>query len=251
MLSVVPPLHARSTFTPQQEAWQGSRSSNVDGFDDEITAFEIDQAASGAVDDDNDDEFMKGSSSHYYKPHYRTSLLLHRQSRCCWCLTVALVLLFLSLIVPLGILASDKRQSEAAALQATPPATVAPTADGGCVDEIYLVRNTTCYDVSTPVEFAFKQCFPSKLDWIALYPSNSVYYGRLWKDYINWIWTCGSLPCNDTQVTENLPLEGVFNAPAMEAGNYQIFLVLDSRWPYRYLSSSDVFTVAESCPNEN
>ncbi len=238
MLSVVPPLQAKSSFSPQQEAWQDSHSSKPDGFDDEMAAFEIDEAGL-----DDDDEFMKGSS-YYDKPHYRTSLLLHKQSRGCWCLTFCILLMFLSLIIPLGILARDKRQSEAAAPL---PPTMAPTVDGGCVDEVYLVRNTTCYDTSTPVSFAFKQCFPSKLDWIGLYPSNSVYYGRLWKDYINWIWTCGSLPCNDTQVTENLPLEGVINAPAMEAGNYQIFLVLDSRWPYRYLANTEVFTVAESC----
>jgi len=259
VLSSVPSLQARSASTPQQEAWQ-----DQDRFDDEIVAFEIEPNRSkalfddGAGTDDDDSKFMR-SLSFRDKPHYRTSLLLHKQSRSCWCLVILVLILFLALIIPLSVLARDNKQLEqqlASAVQPTPPpssstvTTAVPTPSlppEECVDQITLVNNRTCFDTKTSIEFSFTQCFPAKLDWIGLYPSNSVYYGRLWKDYINWIWTCGTLPCNDTQVTEDLPLEGVFNAPAMKPGNYQIFLVLDSRWPYRYLASSDTFTVSDSC----
>jgi hypothetical protein len=47
-------------------------------------------------------------------------------------------------------------------------------------------------------------------------------------------------------VTEEA-IKDTFESPALGPGMYQLYIVFDSQWPYRYVTSSDVFTVAESC----
>jgi hypothetical protein len=212
VLSTVSPLHARPTASPSQEAWQGQ-----EGFHDELVVFDTnnngrrgDHAINSEEENSDSDEeesvFVKAINSSHH-PNYRRSLFLGKQSRCCWCLVILIFLIFLAMLIPLAMLSHDKRQSTKAQDQAepqqpvfstgddTPPPTVvatnatdAPTETPSCVDEIKLNHNQTCFNTSTPISFSFTHCNPSAFDWIALYPSNSVYYDRLWKDDINWIW---------------------------------------------------------------
>ncbi|KAG7340946.1 hypothetical protein IV203_030561 [Nitzschia inconspicua] len=256
-MSAISPLHARPKATPNQEAWQ-----DKDGFHDELITFDDkgqrDPSITGGEESwDSDEEeslFAKAISSRH--TNYRRNLLFGKQSWSCWCLVILAVTVFLAMLIPLAILSQEKRQATKAQNQAAtelsattgtnePSETTQP-----CVDEIVLNHNHTCFNTSTAISFSFTMCNPDVLDWIGLYPANSVFYDRLWRDYINWIWACGNEPCTNAQVSQNLPLTGTFLAPARDPGSYQFFIVLDSRWPYRYVASSDVFTVSETCDND-
>ncbi|KAL3901942.1 MAG: hypothetical protein SGARI_005991, partial [Bacillariaceae sp.] len=179
----------------------------------------------------------------------------------CWCYAILALAVFLALLIPLCMLARDNKEYQEALFQQqqqqeqilagiatpAPEGTPSPTEPGACQDKIVLNHDKTCFDTQTAISFSFTHCAPNQQDWIGLYPSGAVYYGRLWRDYINWIWTCGALPCTEEQVTEDLPLTGTFEAPSMDEGEYQLYLVLDSRWPYRFITASETFTVSDSC----
>jgi hypothetical protein len=254
-----PPLVANERAMPSQEAWQ-----DEDGFHDELVVFNHGEENAANPQDsftlnteEEENLFARKSSG------YRKGLIYDRQSRKCWCYTLLALAIFLALFVPLCLVVRDNREYKEALeaqqrqkeqiLSGIGTPVPAPTGDtpsiapGDCLDKLVLLHNTTCFDTQTPISFSFTHCSPSVDDWIGLYPSNAVYYGRLWRDYINWIWACGIMPCTEEQVTESLPLTGTFEAPAMEPGEYQLFLVLDSRWPYRYLTSSEAFTVSDTC----
>ena len=214
-------------------------------------------------DDDDDDSFYLKNDA---KRHYRTAMIMRHKKTC---IIVGLIVLFLVLLIPLAILSSEKRKGQLNTVDtssiAAPP-TPAPTTEDvpaapsaaptlppvaeNCQDRISLAQEMAGRDCYGPDEFiniTFTQCYPSPDDWIGLFPSGAVYFGRLWREYYNWIWTCGAEPCTEQQVTEDLPIRGKFSTPMLDPGDYQLFIVLDSGWPYLPLVSSEVIRVRTWC----
>eukprot|EP00529_Nitzschia_sp_RCC80_P003510 CAMPEP_0113483454 /NCGR_PEP_ID=MMETSP0014_2-20120614/23441_1 /TAXON_ID=2857 /ORGANISM="Nitzschia sp." /LENGTH=1048 /DNA_ID=CAMNT_0000376999 /DNA_START=73 /DNA_END=3219 /DNA_ORIENTATION=- /assembly_acc=CAM_ASM_000159 len=221
-----------------------------------------------SLEDDEDDEsfYLKNDA----KRHYRTTMIMRHKKTC---IIVGLIVLFLALLIPLAILSSEKRKEQlntvdtssvaspptsaptTAAAPAAPSAapTLPPVAEN-CEDRISLapeMAGRDCYGPDEFINITFSQCYPSPDDWIGLFPSGAVYFGRLWREYYNWIWTCGAEACTEKQVTEDLPIRGKFSTPMLDPGDYQLFIVLDSGWPYLPLVSSEVIRVRTWCSIAN
>uniref|UniRef100_A0A7S0F7G5 Uncharacterized protein n=1 Tax=Pseudo-nitzschia arenysensis TaxID=697910 RepID=A0A7S0F7G5_9STRA len=148
------------------------------------------------------------------------------------------------------------------------------SSDGSnCFDEIVLTdRNgrdlvngtdtsddLACYSIDEPIHFRFKRCRPaSPLDWVGVFSSRSMFMDKLWKDHYDGVYLCGDQPCPDD---DSLNMEGgppriqATKAPPIKTpGEYRLFLVKDSDWPYEFVKHTAAFHVVDSphiCANKD
>jgi len=195
------------------------------------------------------------------------------------CLAFAIFLIFLGMLIPLITLARERRKQIKIGAQPTPaPVVTAPPIFvnilDSCEDEIVLVDsdgndigvvtdsgdastsntndvNTTCYTTEDPIYFRFKRCRPSSpLDWIGIYGSGSMFMDRLWKRYHDGVYLCGAQPCPLDDVNNKKgrpPREEKMRAPPIEVpGEYQLYLVKDSLWPYEFIKHTRSFKVVHN-----
>lgn len=224
-------------------------------------------------DDDFDDETEKDRlSSMSKKERLQKMIREHKnnpRSRII-CIAILAFVLFLVILIPL---VTRNKNKEVVIAPANPPeevATVPPTFpptetevvyDPDCVDEIFLTDmtgkdleiaewKTPCFLNLEPIYFRFKRCRPAHAqDWVGVYPAGSMFMDRLWKDWYDGVYLCGDQPCAGVEPPEE---KFTMAPPIPRPGNYRLFLIKDSSWPYefvKYTPSFQVVTNKAFCPN--
>jgi hypothetical protein len=255
VLSAISPLHGTAA-TPELEERQDRR--RQDAFEDVVvfgdSIYKDDTTTSRYDRYDDDEESVPIRAVYDYdyennrRPRYRMGLVSRN-----WrvlCIALCILLAFIALIVPLSLYIKEDRQEDSASSSTSSSSTALVQEGAPCVDMIRVVGNRTCFTQVSEIDIEFVQCYPHVHDWIGLFPANSANTGRLWRNYYDWVYVCGTEPCTNEELTQNLPLEGAFTVPPLLVGNYQIYLVLDSRWPYHYSAATEPFTVSSSCPGD-
>jgi len=132
--------------------------------------------------------------------------------------------------------------------------------DPDCVDEIVLTNpsgkdldidewETPCYLTTEPIYFRFKRCRPASVqDWVGVYPAGSMFMDRLWKDWYDGVYLCGGQPCSGEEPPE---AKWTVRPPIPDPGNYRLFLIKDSSWPFEFIKYTPSFQVVYNkafCP---
>eukprot|EP00533_Pseudo-nitzschia_delicatissima_P005322 CAMPEP_0116099770 /NCGR_PEP_ID=MMETSP0327-20121206/11945_1 /TAXON_ID=44447 /ORGANISM="Pseudo-nitzschia delicatissima, Strain B596" /LENGTH=708 /DNA_ID=CAMNT_0003591669 /DNA_START=262 /DNA_END=2388 /DNA_ORIENTATION=+ len=194
------------------------------------------------------------------------------------CLVSLIVFILLFIVTPVAV--NKKKNKEIASTGASgtsvaAPPTQAPFSFDGtpCYDEIVLTdrdgkdlvngtdtsEDIACYSVEEPVHFRFKRCRPaSPLDWVGVFSSRSMFMDKLWKDHYDGLYLCGDQPCpkEDPNNKEGGPprVQTTKAPPITTPGEYRLFLVKDSDWPYEFVKHTAAFHVVESsqlCANKD
>ncbi|VEU34947.1 unnamed protein product [Pseudo-nitzschia multistriata] len=238
----------------------------VDRFDDERSRGEKDSSNSSRKE--RIQKLFKEQTERFQDQRYSWRL---------GCLLFAVFLIFLGMLIPLITLARERRQRIAVT---APPVATAPTEspiietigyDVDCDDEIDLVDENgkkvgdesnsivtlsgnsdivACYTTEQPIMFRFKRCRPSSLDFTGVFPLGSLFMDQLWQPYYAASYLCGEQPCPSGGA--NPPITKVMTGPPIaKPGDYRIFLVKESLWPYEYSVYTPLFRVVEDgqeCP---
>jgi len=198
------------------------------------------------------------------------------------CLAILALLLLLCIVIPLATRGKGQQAQEIGssdmanvtpAVVTVPPVGVNFECDE---DEVVLVdkngddlaMNSTvsteimagaefiaCFTTEEVINFRFKRCRPeSPLDWIGIFPSRSMFLGRLYKKFYDGVYLCGGQPCevdspwvdDPTNQKSSPPRESSMKVPPIvDPGEYRMFMVKDSAWPYEYLKYTPAFRVVE------
>lgn len=220
-------------------------------------------------EDDFDDETDKERlSSMSKKERLQNMIRKHKNNPRSRKIFIAILafLLFLVILIPLV----TRNKNKGLVIEpANPPieATIPPTEtqvavpDPDCEDEIVLTDmsgkdleleqwETPCYLNREPIYFRFKRCRPaSAQDWVGVYPAGSMFMDRLWKDWYDGVYLCGNQPCADEEPPEK---KFTMSPPIPVPGNYRLFLIKDSNWPFEFIKYTPSFQVVVNkafCPN--
>ena len=194
------------------------------------------------------------------------------------CLVSLIVFILLFIVTPVAV-NKKKKNNEIVSTGASGTSVAAPTQppfsfDGApCYDEIVLTdrdgkdlvngtdtsEDIACYSVDEPIHFRFKRCRPaSPLDWVGVFSSRSMFMDKLWKDHYDGLYLCGDQPCpkEDPNNKEGGPprVQTTKAPPITAPGEYRLFLVKDSDWPYEFVKHTAAFHVVESsqlCANKD
>lgn len=241
---------------------QSERSDALDPFDDEASNIKDDRIASLSR-----------------KERLRAMVQEHRKNPRSRKICIALAAFFLFLIILIPSVTRNKKKvldvdsNSAATGTGANPATLPPTVAapnppvelGTCEDEITLTDKAgadlelngleiPCYSIREPIYFRFSRCRPvAPLDWVGFYQSGSIFRDRLWKPWYDGIYLCGRQPCpiNDPINNQGEPPMVKYMAapPIKNPGNYRIFLIKDSYWPFEYVDYTPSFQVVKNKAN--
>ena len=234
-----------------------------------------------SFEDENRGDENVSSVSHRFNKERIQNMFQGRRFSWKWgCLIFAIFLIFLGMLIPLVMLAKERRQR----IESPPPVyTTAPVSSNSpttspsttsitakifdiyCEDEIALVDaegndiadenasisifsdnsdTIACYTTKQPVLFRFKRCNPLPLDWVGIFPSGSMFMDKLWKSFYGGTYLCAGQPC--PEVAGNIPITKTSTAPPItNPGVYRFFLVKYSDWPYEYATYAPSFRVVE------
>ena len=256
------------------------------GEDDEEMAYGGDydsdaesDSESGSDSSDSEGDDFDDETSISAKDRLRALLKEHKDNPRSRLICLVLFLLVLLLVIIIPVATRRKKDAKTKTIDpnspfAFPPPEVSFSEDTTCYDEIALtdengndlVNGTStsddaaCFSMDEPIRFRFKRCRPaSPLDWVGVFPARSLFMDRLWKDHYDGVYLCGDQPCpKDGPLNQKggLPLfsSSLTVPPINIPGEYRIFLVKDSQWPYEPLDETPSFHVVEkkeTCQNKD
>merc|ERR1711957_1124507 len=114
-----------------------------------------------------------------------------------------------------------------------------------------------CYTTTQKIQFQYTYCNPTSIgDWIGVFPSRALFLDRLVKQFIRGkVLECGDgEPCEESNVYQPRIKQQMIAPPITDVGEYRLFIVKKSDWPYEYVTQTTSFRIIEegqSCDDNN